>query len=54
MKIYFDGCSHTWGSELTDLNSRYSKIICNHYGAEEYNIAERGGSDKRMVRNLFL
>ena len=53
MKIYFDGCSHTWGSELTDLNSRYSKIICNHYDAEEYNIAERGGSDKRMVRNLL-
>ena len=53
MKIYFDGCSHTWGSELTDLNSRYSKIISNNYDAEEYNIAERGGSDKRMVRNLL-
>ena len=53
MKIYFDGCSHTWGSELIDLNSRYSNIICNHFGAEEYNIAERGGSDKRMVRNLL-
>ena len=53
MKIYFDGCSHTWGSELSDLDSRYSNIICNHYGAEEYNIAERGGSDKRMVRNLL-
>ena len=54
MKIYFDGCSHTWGAELLDPNkSRYSKIVCDHFNAEEYNIAKRGGGCKRVVRNLI-
>jgi|TARA_B100000424_G_scaffold251189_1_gene226477 hypothetical protein len=54
MKIYFDGCSHTWGSELdNNIQSRYSNLVCNHFGAEEYNIAERGGSDHRLTRNLL-
>ena len=54
MKIYFDGCSHTWGAGLeTPELSRYSKIVSDHFGAEEYNIAQRGGSDKRVLRNLL-
>ena len=54
MKIYFDGCSHTWGAGLdTPELSRYSKIVSDHFGAEEHNIARRGGSDKRVLRNLL-
>lgn len=54
MKIYFDGCSHTWGAGLdTPELLRYSKIVSDHFGAEEYNIAQRGGSDKRVLRNLL-
>ena len=54
MKIYFDGCSNTWGAELeTPELSRYSKIVSDHFGAEEHNIARRGGSDKRVLRNLL-
>ena len=35
MKIYFDGGSWCWGSELEDpTQSRYSKIICDHYGID--------------------
>ena len=53
-KIYFDGCSSTWGSELKNPNnSRFSKLVCDHFGADEYNIARRGCSDKRLVRNLL-
>ena len=54
MKFYFDGCSHTWGAELAEPEvSRYSRLVSDHFGAEEYNIAERGGSDKRVFRNLI-
>ena len=54
MKFYFDGCSHTWGAGLeTPELSRYSKIVSDHFGAEEHNIARRGGSDKRVLRNLL-
>ena len=52
--IYFDGCSFTYGSELEDrLNDRYSKLVCNHYGVEEYNIAKGGSSNRRIARNLL-
>ena len=54
MKIYFDGCSNTVGSELKDpLNTRFSKLVCNHFNAEEYNIGRVSGSDRRMARNLL-
>tara|TARA_B100000131_G_C18107837_1_gene608538 strand:- start:1885 stop:2502 length:618 start_codon:yes stop_codon:yes gene_type:complete len=54
MKIYFDGCSHTWGAELAEPEvSRYSRLVSDHFGAEEYNISRRGGSDKRVFRNLL-
>ena len=54
MKIYFDGCSNTWGAELAEPEeSRYSRLVSEHFGAEEHNIARRGGSDKRVLRNLL-
>tara|TARA_B100001250_G_C19503770_1_gene658601 strand:+ start:116 stop:664 length:549 start_codon:yes stop_codon:yes gene_type:complete len=54
MKIYFDGCSFTYGNGLKDkLRTRYSQLVCNHYGAEEYNIARGGGSNHRIARNLL-
>tara|TARA_B100000131_G_scaffold12522_1_gene12960 strand:+ start:1459 stop:2091 length:633 start_codon:yes stop_codon:yes gene_type:complete len=55
MKIYFDGCSWTWGSELKDpYQSRYSKIVSDKLGAEEYNISKPGASNSRMVRRLLV
>ena len=55
MKIYFDGCSWTWGSELENENEeRYSKLICDHLGAEETNLSMCGGSNDRIVRNLLV
>ena len=54
MKIYFDGCSNTYGAELAKPEcSRYSKIVSEHFGAEEHNVSRRGSSDKRMMRNLL-
>ena len=54
MKIYFDGCSFTYGSELEDGEERYSKLICNELGAEECNYATAGGSNDQIVRNLLI
>ena len=54
MKIYFDGCSNTWGAELAEPEvSRYSRLVSDHFGAEEYNVSKRGSSDKRIMRNLL-
>jgi|9_EtaG_2_1085328.scaffolds.fasta_scaffold10186_3 lysophospholipase L1-like esterase len=53
MKIYFDGCSITYGKELSDIpKQRYSKLVCDKLQAEEYNIAANGGSNHRIMRNL--
>jgi len=55
MKIYFDGCSWTWGSELeNNEEERYPKLICDHLGAEEINFSMCGGSNDRIVRNLLV
>ena len=54
MKIYFDGCSNTKGLELKDPSeTRFSKLVCDHFNAEEYNIGKVSGSDRRMARNLL-
>ena len=54
MKIYFDGCSYTYGAELINpIDERYSKLVANHFGAEDYNIARGGGSNRRIIRNLL-
>ena len=51
MKILFNGCSITWGDELTDReNQRYSRLVSNHYNAEEVNLASNGISNDRIVR----
>ena len=51
MKILYNGCSITWGDELTDReNQRYSRLVSNHYNAEEVNLASNGISNDRIVR----
>ena len=55
MKIYFDGCSFTEGiGYLGDdyKNLRWSKLLCDKLGAEEYNISESGSCNRRLLRNL--
>lgn len=54
MKIYFDGGSIPYGADLKDnVNSRFSKLVCDNLKAEEYNIAKRNGGCRRVVRNLI-
>tara|TARA_B100000131_G_scaffold245265_1_gene238032 strand:+ start:161 stop:847 length:687 start_codon:yes stop_codon:yes gene_type:complete len=54
MRIYFDGCAKTAGfNKINDTFDRYSKLLSDKLGAEEYNIAVRNGSNKRIIRNLL-
>ena len=54
MRIYFDGCAKTGGYSRTGrIDKRYPKLLCEKLGAEEYNIAQRNGNNKRIVRNLL-
>ena len=51
MDFLFVGCSNTEGHELKDrVSTRYSKLICDALGANEYNIAEGGRSNDWIAR----
>tara|TARA_B100000427_G_C15499076_1_gene591199 strand:+ start:72 stop:704 length:633 start_codon:yes stop_codon:yes gene_type:complete len=54
MKIYFDGCSTIRCRYLGEdyLDKRWSKLLCDKLGAEEYNYAISGGSNHRTLRNI--
>jgi len=54
MKFYFSGCSFSWGTGLDDKKDRWTKLVSDHFGAEEHNIACGGGSNDRMIRRLML
>ena len=59
MKFYFNGCSFTWGGELDTkcfvdpYEHRWTKLVSDHFGAEETNHSKRGGSNERVLRYLF-
>ena len=55
MKIYFDGCSWTWGGELEENESeRFSAIISKEMGAEEHNFSRPMASNDRILRQLLI
>ena len=54
MKIYFNGCSWTYVCELDHPEQeRFSKLICDYFGAEEINQAIQGGSNDKIIRQLL-
>ena len=61
MKIYFDGCSFTNGGYLGARygvddwkEKRWSKLLANKLGGEEYNFSSSGGSNQRILRNITV
>lgn len=50
--IVFLGCSFTAGDGLTDIKTRYSTLLANHYDKNEINLAVGGGSNYRSF-DLF-
>ena len=55
MKIYFDGDSFTRGCELLNYTeSRFSRLISDHYNAEECNFAVNGSGNSTIARRLIV
>ena len=54
MKIAFAGCSFTWGDELENPEEqRFSRLVCNKLGSEEYNLAGRGWSNDILLHKFL-
>ena len=58
MKFYFDGDSCTYGSGLKKIgvvpeDVRWSKLVCDYFGAEEINLSSNGASNDKIMRQLF-
>ena len=55
MKIFFNGCSWGYGGELKEerLEKRYSRLVCNHFGAEEKNVSACAVSNENIIRHLL-
>ena len=54
MKIFFDGDSFTYGGGLENPTKyRWSKLICDHFDAEETNLSKSGVSNECVLRHLF-
>lgn len=54
MRILFNGCSYTYGFELENrLQDRFSRLVANHYNAEEFNISWSGRSNDAICRTTM-
>ena len=55
MNIFFNGCSYTWGDELSNRYAeRYSRVVCEALGAKsEINIAVNGRSNDAIARTTM-
>lgn len=59
LKFYFDGDSFTYGGglgkrlHLDPTKYRWSKLVCDHFGAEEINASSSGACNETVMRNLF-
>lgn len=50
MKIYFNGCSHTYGDDLTDPAAQsWPTLISKYYNAEFLNDSISGGTNDRII-----
>ena len=54
MRLYFSGCSWTYGQELEDREkSRFSTLVGEHFKAEVINTGKKGSSIQRMLRTTY-
>ena len=52
-KLYFNGCSFTYGAGLNDpVNESWPSLVANHYQAKFKNHAVLGGSNDRTVKGV--
>lgn len=48
MKLYFNGCSHTFGDDLRDRNLAWPALVAKHLQCEFVNDAVSGGTNCRL------
>jgi len=49
MRLYFNGCSHTYGDDLIDRNLAWPALIANHYKCDFLNDSTSGGTNDRIM-----
>ena len=56
MKFYFDGCSFSEGAAMGEnfQEYRWSKLVSDHYGAEEFNLSSGGAANDTILRHFFM
>ena len=57
-RFYFDGDSFTYGGGLKEIgvvpeDVRWSRLVCDHFGAEEINLSSGGASNDKVMRQVF-
>tara|TARA_B100001287_G_scaffold32160_1_gene22974 strand:- start:2561 stop:3253 length:693 start_codon:yes stop_codon:yes gene_type:complete len=58
MKFYFDGCSFSYGGGLSQNGYdphkvRWTKLVSDYFGAEEFNFSTGGASNDTILRHFF-
>jgi len=49
MRLYFNGCSHTWGDDLLDQSQAWPALIANSLKSDFVNDATSGGTNDRIM-----
>ena len=53
MKLYTNGCSFTWGDELSDRNLRFAGLLANKFDCELIDDSMCGASNERILRTTL-
>ena len=53
MILYTNGCSFTWGDELSNRNSRYASLLANKLNCKLVDLSMNGSSNERILRTTF-
>ena len=53
MILYTNGCSFTWGDELSNRNSRYANLLANKLNCELVDGSMCGASNERILRTTL-
>ena len=53
MILYTNGCSFTWGDELSNRNSRYASLLANKLNCELVDNSMCGASNERILRTTL-
>ncbi|CAB4138043.1 hypothetical protein UFOVP328_236 [uncultured Caudovirales phage] len=48
MRLYFNGCSHTYGDDLDDKNLAWPSVLSRQLGCEFFNDSVSGGTNDRI------